>query len=75
MSLACDSSPDLRYAMSENHNIHKDVLNLLADDDNPFVAHRARKTLERLKAVSNMPSVLNPKPFIMVQSMRRLASP
>jgi hypothetical protein len=48
MMLAQDQCADLRYAIAENHNIHVDVLNMLAEDDNPFVAHRARKTLERI---------------------------
>jgi hypothetical protein len=50
MALAQDESADLRYAIAENHNIHADVLSMLAHDDNPFVAHRAKKTLERLRS-------------------------
>jgi len=48
MLLAQDESVDLRYAIAENHNSHANVLSMLAQDDNPFVAHRARKTLERV---------------------------
>jgi hypothetical protein len=47
MLLAQDESADVRYAIAENHNIHADVLMLLIEDENPFVAHRAKKTLER----------------------------
>jgi len=47
--LAKDTSVDLRYAIAENHNIDEDVLMMLTEDDNPFVAHRARKTLKRLQ--------------------------
>ncbi len=54
MMLAQDESADLRYAIAENHNIHADVLSMLADDDNPFVAHRAKKTLERVQGSSTM---------------------
>jgi hypothetical protein len=50
--LAQDVDADLRYAMAENHNIHADVLIILAEDDNPFVAHRAKKTLARIQALS-----------------------
>jgi hypothetical protein len=49
MLLAQDESADLRYQLAENHNIHKSVLNLLADDSHPYVAHRAQKTLKRLE--------------------------
>jgi len=52
MMLAQDESVDLRYAIAENHNIHTDVLTMLADDDNPFVAHRAKKTSERVRGAS-----------------------
>lgn len=52
MFLAHDPSADLRYALAENHNIHADVLNLLAEDENVFVAHRARKTIARLRCSS-----------------------
>lgn len=47
MLLAQDQSADVRYAIAENHNAHSDVLTLLIEDQNPFVAHRAKKTLER----------------------------
>lgn len=47
MLLAQDLHADLRYAMAENHNLHTDVLNMLSNDGNPFVAHRAKKTMAR----------------------------
>ncbi|HEY9772787.1 MAG TPA: HEAT repeat domain-containing protein [Planktothrix sp.] len=47
-ALARDDSADVRYAIAENHNLSKDVLALLREDDNPYVADRARRTLERL---------------------------
>jgi len=40
---------DLRYAIAENHNVPPEVLELLIRDENPFVAQRARKTLDRLQ--------------------------
>ena len=52
MLLAQDESADVRYAIAENHNIHAAVLTLLIEDENPFVAHRARKTLERVRGAS-----------------------
>jgi hypothetical protein len=50
LKLAQDESADLRYAIAENHNVHADVLSILARDENPFIAHRAMKTLERLRS-------------------------
>jgi hypothetical protein len=52
MILAQDVSADLKYAIAENHNIHADVLNMLTEDDNPFVADRAKKTLDRIRTYS-----------------------
>jgi len=49
MMLAQDESADLRYQLAENHNIHESVLKLLTEDSHPYVAHRAKKTLARLK--------------------------
>jgi hypothetical protein len=49
LMLAQDESEDLRYQLAENHNIDKGILNLLAEDSNPYVAHRAQRTLRRLK--------------------------
>ena len=48
MQLAWDHSPDLRYALAENHQIDSGVLDILAKDENPYVADRAQKTLSRL---------------------------
>jgi len=50
MLLAEDDNADVRYAIAENHNISRKVLRKLLDDLNPYVAHRARKTLERLSS-------------------------
>ncbi len=49
MQLAHDSNADLRYAMAENHHMHKSILDFLTKDINPFVADRAQKTILRLK--------------------------
>jgi hypothetical protein len=48
MLLAQDEDADLRYQLAENHGIDESVLEVLADDSNPFVAHRARKTISRV---------------------------
>jgi hypothetical protein len=48
LELAVDVNADVRLAVAENHNISRDVLILLLDDENPYVADRARKTLARI---------------------------
>jgi hypothetical protein len=54
MMLARDDDVDVRYTLAENHNIPLDVLQLLLEDDNPYVADRARRTINRL----NQPAIL-----------------
>ncbi len=49
MQLAKDASADLRYAIAENHHVHRSILDFLTKDINPFVADRAQKTILRLK--------------------------
>ena len=46
--LSRDANMDLRFAMAENHNIDARILRSLTGDINPYVAHRATKTLDRL---------------------------
>jgi hypothetical protein len=46
--LSKDASMDLRFALAENHNIDARILMTLTGDINPFVAHRATKTLARV---------------------------
>jgi hypothetical protein len=48
MVLVRDEHLDVRYALAENHNIDTAVHKLLMEDDNPYVADRARRTLNRL---------------------------
>lgn len=48
--LAGDKDDDVRYAVAENHNVPAHVLLRLMEDSNPYVATRAEKTLEKLKA-------------------------
>lgn len=44
--LAQDSCVDVRFSIAENHNVPDYVLRILTHDDNPFVACRAKQTLE-----------------------------
>lgn len=47
-ALAHDPCCDVRFALAENHNIDCEILAALANDENPYVAWRARKTIKRL---------------------------
>lgn len=49
LSLALGDSVDLRYYMAENHNLPEGILLILMEDDNPYVADRADRTMARLK--------------------------
>jgi len=46
--LAKDESVEVRYAMAENHNMLLGILAALEEDENPYVAHRAGMTIERV---------------------------
>ena len=46
--LVADTDDDVRFGVAENPHIHEDVLFQLTTDENPFVRHRAMKTLEML---------------------------
>lgn len=46
--LARDESVDVRYAIAENHNVALAILTFLCEDENPYVACRARATMDRL---------------------------
>jgi hypothetical protein len=45
-SLADDESCDVRYSIAENPSVPLSILNYLCGDNNPYVAFRARKTLD-----------------------------
>lgn len=45
-----DPNPDVRFCLAENHNIGTALLQALSDDENPYVAHRAQKTMMRLQS-------------------------
>jgi hypothetical protein len=48
-ALALDKDADIRFALAENHSTPLEVLQSLQEDANPYVAGRAKATLERLK--------------------------
>jgi hypothetical protein len=43
-----DENPDVRYALAESYAVDTEILSALLEDENPFVAGRARQTLRRL---------------------------
>lgn len=45
-----DPHPDVRFCLAENYNIDTAILEALSEDENPYVAHRAQKTLMRLQS-------------------------
>lgn len=45
-----DPNPDVRFCLAENYNIDPAMLKALSEDENPYVAHRAQKTLMRLQS-------------------------
>lgn len=44
-----DTDADVRYALAENHNVMLELLETLTEDDNPYVASRAARTIRRLQ--------------------------
>jgi len=48
-TLAHDVNADVRFAIAENHNLDIKMLETLAEDENPYVAHRARRTIQRIE--------------------------
>jgi len=55
MNLAAEDSVDVRYHLASNANIPKVVLEILAEDENVFVSHRAQSTLSPIKECSVLP--------------------
>lgn len=60
--LVNDQHVDVRYAMAENPSLPPAILQLLADDENPYVNHRANRTLRLLNPTEV--SKLEPEPGI-----------
>jgi hypothetical protein len=49
--LAEDEDADVRFALAENPAVPRVTLQRLSTDENPYVAHRAARTLEKLEPV------------------------
>lgn len=52
LMLAADEDAEVRYAMAENFNMAKEVLEILSQDENPFVHVRAQETLNHFPSDS-----------------------
>ncbi len=48
--LVDDPNPDVRFCLAETYDIDADILKILSEDENPYVAHRANKTMMRLQS-------------------------
>ena len=55
--LTADDDADVRYAVAENHNIPIAILERLVEDENPYVASRAQRTIARLKKKEVVPAI------------------
>lgn len=52
--LVMDEDADVRFGLAENHSLPEAILKALSEDDNPYVASRAVKTLERVEAARSV---------------------
>jgi len=68
-ALATDKDADIRFALAENHSTPLEVLQTLQEDSNPYVAGRAKATLERLK----MKHLVNGQFLAPVKQLRKQA--
>jgi len=57
LELIQDESADVRLSLAECYHLGVSILEILVDDENPYVGNRAQTTLQRLKASLN-PSVI-----------------
>ncbi|HEY9678833.1 MAG TPA: hypothetical protein V6C76_12555 [Drouetiella sp.] len=48
--LVQDPNPDVRFCLAENYDINPEILRALSEDENPYVANRAQKTIMRMRS-------------------------
>lgn len=53
LEMAKDKDLDLRFTMAENANLPIAVLTILSEDDNPYVACQAERTLSQIRKGSS----------------------
>lgn len=58
--LAFDQDPTVRFGLAEDTRSPLGVLKLLANDDNAYVAARARKTIEAVSRMQALPAMHSP---------------
>ena len=51
--MARDKDIDLRFTMAENANLPISVLTILSEDDNPYIACQAERTLSHIRKSSS----------------------
>ena len=57
--LAFDDCADVRYMLAESAHVPEDILRRLTEDDNPYVALRAQKTVDRMVAGKSLSNALS----------------
>ncbi len=57
--LAFDDSTDVRYMLAESAHVPEEILNRLTEDDNPYVALRAQRTVDRIYSSSALAQALS----------------
>ena len=70
-SLLTDENIDVRFTLAENHNLSAEILEELARDDNPYVAHRAQRTLGRIRCTGEARELPTARPEM---TKKRLAN-
>jgi hypothetical protein len=70
--LAFDDCVDVRYMVAESAHVPEEILKRLTEDENPYVALRAQKTVDKLNSNSAIRQTLS-KVFSFVR--RVLGSP
>lgn len=72
--LAKDESPDIRFELASNPYTTGGILRMLVNDENPYVASRAERTLERIKKEVNLNSRYRNQLIFLRESIERVAS-
>lgn len=70
--LARDENVDVRYRLAESYHVPVAVLQELAEDENPYVAHRARMTLQRIARSESPADVHTLRALSAVKSVFRM---
>lgn len=55
--LSRDADAQVRFEIAENSRVPREILDILREDEHPYVASRAQDTLQRLQAAEHLPNV------------------